>query len=226
MAMYEVGNFKFDTKTKARVFEADIRNRHKPATKAPHDVVLLSGSDLEFVGSLLLLHPDLDDKVKNGIVGIAVRWSTIKYTDLQYVIVDDNGDLTTFSINTCFYGKGTSLDLLFRKALRFEVADQIKAFRDSKVSGGMVKCAISKKIIPEQQAVVDHFPPFEDIVLTFLNGQTITQSMIAYDKNNFPILADDKMRREWREIHQITVDMGGIRMCDKTLNASAGRWKI
>lgn len=228
MAKFDVGAFSFESKKQAKALEQDIRGRHKPKARGKTDVVILEGVELEFIASLLERHPDVASKVANGIEAIAVRWSSINHTQTQYVIVDGSYAIVPFSINICLNGKPQTPEVTFRKALRWEVRDQIQAFKTAKTQNGQAVCAITGDTHPIAEMVVDHFPPFEDVVQAYLGGRDFRTISLVPDPQqpSMMVIADPEERKDWRFAHGITVDHGGLRIAHRIANASGGRWVI
>lgn len=129
---------------------------------------------------------------------------------IDYVAVYPTGEWI-ISANECFFKRLTRTAHDIRKvkrAARSTIRDQIEAFRNPTPC----QCGSSFKL------QVDHIRHFDDLITTFLDGNTPTE--FDYTDGSEPIF-QEPLRSEWSEFHRANAT---FRMMCATCNNGRPRW--
>jgi hypothetical protein len=134
------------------------------------DNVPLRGADAELV--LLLVHagrhPETAEKIGSGVADIVIRRS--EFGTRGFWLIRRDGTIVDFSYLTALDGQ-PSIETEARAALRWEINDQILAFRDvhaADLVAGSVTCGLCQQPMPPDNVHVDHHEPtFDELASRF-----------------------------------------------------------
>ncbi|GAA0897775.1 DCL family protein [Pseudonocardia zijingensis] len=163
MAPYLLGARRYPSKKAARDEFRRILNSNP-------DNVPLRGEDAELVSLLVHAgrHPEAAEKVGPGVVDVVIRRS--EFGTRGFWLVRRDGSIVDFSYLTALDGQ-SSVEAEARAALRWEVNDQILAFRDvhaADLAGGTVTCGLCQQLMTPDNVHVDHHEPtFDELASRF-----------------------------------------------------------
>jgi hypothetical protein len=199
----EIGGLAFPTKGKAIEHFQAILHRYEFG-------MLIPEPDATELHWLLERHPESASKAGVGIAHFSIR--SAMFGTRCFEVVRVNGETTDFSLKSCIDGKAPTALADALKALRSEVADDIRQrkwefFRSSPLPGGKVLCAISGKELSLDEAHADHAPPnsFKSIAQRFITENTIdvSNNFVTASKDNqyYPALVDRNLAELWRQFY-------------------------
>ena len=165
----------------------------------------LDGETLSDCIALFSRHPEFDQKQGSGIESVRVVLNPI-FGDRCFWIYRTDGSHTDISYLSCVTAKKPTARKAFMAACRNAIYDQIAAFKRLRFSQNLViKCEISGRLVSEQDAHVDHFIPFVNLVERFISSRRIDiQSVAIIDKGDGDIVtefADGDLKKKWQEYH-------------------------
>jgi hypothetical protein len=216
MARYVLGPREFASKAQAQAQFRRILNAHPDNTPLP-------GDDAALVALLIHegRHPETVQKIGPGIAEVLVRRSD--YGTRGFWLLRVDGSLVDFSYLTALDG-APSPERTARAALRFEIADQIIAFRDSQVRGATdgPACELCAQPVTPGAVHVDHAEPtFDDMATQFaaaLGGwQRLTVECVGPAGRR---LADRGLAQVWHRYHAHTAR---LRLVHARCNLTRGR---
>jgi hypothetical protein len=216
MARYVLGPREFASKAQAQSEFRRILNDNPDNTP-------LRGDDADLVALLIHegRHPETVEKIGPGIAEVFVRRSG--YNTRGFWLLRVDGSLVDFSYLTALDG-APSPERTARAALRFEIADQIIAFRDSLMRGatGGPACELCAQPVTPDAVHVDHAEPtFDDMATQFaaaLGGwQRLTVECVGATGRR---LVDRGLAQVWRRYHAHT---GRLRLTRARCNLTRGR---
>lgn len=191
MPPYELGGTNFRTKGDAVEYVRDVLRGS----------ALYAAVDDPLIYALLDRHPERERKLDGGVERIEVRPN--EWGDRCFTIVRPSGEAVAFSFRECFK---PSTDVQNAKAaLRVEITDQVKAFRD----GSELVCALTGVALTltpgsPQSAEVDHVPPatFDALAeewAVMVGGWSAVKHH-AVSQRRYLVL--DEQRASWQEFHR------------------------
>jgi hypothetical protein len=217
MARHVLGPREFASKAQAQAEFRRILNDHPDNTP-------LRGDDAELVALLIHegRHPETVQKIGPGIAEVLVRRSD--YGTRGFWLLRVDGSLVDFSYLTALDG-APSPERTARAALRFEIADQTIAFRDSQVRiacGGLLACALCAQPVTPDAVHVDHAEPtFDDMATQFAAAvggwQRLTVECVGATGRR---LADRGLAQVWHRYHAHTAR---LRLTHARCNLTRGR---
>jgi hypothetical protein len=163
VAPYLLGTRQYPSKKAARDAFRRILNTNP-------DNVPLRGEDAELVSLLVHAgrHPETAEKVGPGVADIVVRRS--EFGTRGFWLIRRDGSIVDFSYITALDGQ-PSVEAEARAALRWEINDQILAFRDvhaADLVGGTVACGLCRQPMTPDNVHVDHHEPtFDELASRF-----------------------------------------------------------
>jgi hypothetical protein len=217
MAIYLLGSRAFGSKAEARAAFGRI-------LRAYPDDVPLAGDDAELVFLLVYegRHPEAVEKVGPGIAEIVVRPSG--YGTRGFWLRRVDGSMVDFSYRTALDGPPRP-EATVRAALRWEIDDQIAAFRDSvqrRAGHEPVTCELCGQPVDTGSGHVDHAAPtFQQLAARFAEatggwGALAVECVGATGRR----LADRQLAEVWRRYHARTAR---LRITHARCNLTRGR---
>jgi hypothetical protein len=163
VAPYQLGNRRYPSKKAARDEFRRILNSNQLG-------VPLRGEDAELV--LLLVyegrHPDAAQKIGSGVQEVIIRRNEFRTPGFWLIRTD--GSMQDFSYVVALNGQ-PSPEAEVRAALRWEINDQVLAFRDlhaaDLVSGSMACGLCQHPMTPDNVHVDHHEPTFDELASRF-----------------------------------------------------------
>jgi hypothetical protein len=155
-----------------------------------------------FLGDLLLLHPEVADKVGGGIASFQVRQNE---GSRGFWLTRTDGSSTDFSFLSCLTPPLPESEA--RAAFRYEVQEQKFAFRDNAFSGtSWLNCPVSGIPVSATTCHVDHEIPFESLLTSFLNAVGVSLAEVKVeptrDGDTNTRLADRILAKKWATYHR------------------------
>ena len=198
MVDYFLGDYVFKTKKSMLVFVAAW------VQSKPHGYVLTS-LDMEWVNSLLKMHPRYDEKCK-GMTGIMIK-SVFKHN--CFFIIKDDGSMEDISYIKCVSGKDTSNEVNIHSALRWTIHDQISEFKECIFNNpeNPITCPISAKILKNDSSThIDHnyeVLPFVKLVKEFIIEEGIALDDVKTETTGtHRVLCDASLASRFVEYHR------------------------
>jgi hypothetical protein len=191
MPTYELGGVNFRTKGDAIEYVRDVLRGAQLYERVDDDLIY----------ALLDRHPERERKLEGGVERIEVRPN--EWGDRCFTIVRPSGEAVAFSFRECF--KPSTDVQNANAALRVEITDQVRAFRD----GSELVCAatgVALTLIPgsPQSAEVDHVPPatFDALAEEWAAsiGGWAAVKHHAVSQRRYLVL--DEQREGWQEFHR------------------------
>lgn len=191
MPPYELGGVNFRTKTDAIEYVRDVLRGAE----------LYATVDDPLIHALLDRHPERGWKLGAGIERIEVRPDD--WGKRCFVIIRPSGEAVAFSFRECFKPSTDAQNAKF--ALRVEITDQIKAFRDAQE----LTCVVTGRRLTLQpghphSAEVDHVPPATFGALAERWAATVggwsAVKHHAVGQRRYLVL--DEQRTSWQEFHR------------------------
>jgi hypothetical protein len=175
---FVVGELVFQSKKSAREYFQTILNRHTPGQTIDNPI------DVWSLHCLLARHPQYEQKVGCGVASFYVGqglWGTrcfyLKRTD---------GTTTDFSYKTALDGKEMAPVAQIKRAMRFEVGDDIQAakvkwFAENGDDEGRAVCAINGSQFTIEESAADHMEPYTFNVIAdmFLWHLTVVPEVVV-----------------------------------------------
>lgn len=167
MSKYQLGNLNFKTWNEVHKFAQDILNK-SPGT--------LAGVEFNFVKDLIEYHPNIENKLKNGIK--LIRVGKPEYgTGNAFLIIDNNDILQDISYKKCRpiakknKNKAIEKDIKAQitKAYREAVENDIKNYWQSHTLKVCSQCNSNKNIH------TDHIKPFIELVNEYKTLNNVTE---------------------------------------------------
>lgn len=177
-----------------------LRDHVRRILHRPRAAQWLDPSELEFLKSLLLLHPEAVRKIGCGVEGIWVGPNEFKQP--TFFLKRTDGTTTDFSYLSCITPPSEIDD--FKKACRRAIDPQVYAFKLAAFDGRLhVQCPILNRLVVFTEAHVDHEPPstFEFLVGSFFQGPT-PEVEGGKDGSMTYRLVDRELEAEWIRWHQ------------------------
>lgn len=146
-------------------------------------------------------HSDYPEKF-HGLTDIKIRYNPVYKTQLETIIIKNNGDEDNVSVlDNCITGKPK--DLLY-EAMRNSIYPQIQEFKNNSVKN-CVLCFDTKNIH------IDHFEPqFIDLKTEFVNNwkQALPCNFQSNESHSkiFDII-DECFEKKWIEYHRINATL-------------------
>jgi Protein of unknown function (DUF3223) len=129
---------------------------------------LLAGADFELVSAVIDRHPDREEKLAGGMIGVAVFMNNEGYSSRGFHIVRPDGSTKDFSYRVALgqAPRGPTL----QEACRTAVLPDIRAYRDARLADGAQCCDVSGEPLTSLNMHVDHAGewPFRRIVKEFV----------------------------------------------------------
>ena len=128
----------------------------------------LNSLDLSFCKSLLERHPDALAKIGVGVQSIKVL-VTPPWKTKGFILTRMDGTGVDFSFRACVSSRGIGHRQKVNKAARTSIYPQIASFKKTRISDGLIKCAITGQLLRWEECDVDHYPvPFADLLDQYL----------------------------------------------------------
>jgi hypothetical protein len=184
-------------------FERKVRDFLRSAPDGPIEDPLFYRE----IQDLLYLHPRYEEKVGCGIDRIVVA-ANVEGSGSGFLILRIDGSSERFSYPKCISGKEPTRKSLAVEAFRFEVRDQISAYRSTVKLP--VKCAISGQwIVHPSQLEIDHRVAFRDLLEAFRaeEGYFSWESVLTVGSGEDLRLADRARAARWWAFHKRTAEL-------------------
>jgi hypothetical protein len=200
----DIGDLNFARKSDAAEHFRQILRRYDPG-------VVLSELDATHVYWLLERHPEATAKIGAGVMEFSTRKAMFDTRCFEIRRID--GSTTDFSVKPCLDGKAPSAFAETLRAMRSEVAEDIKQmkwefFRASTHTDGKASCALTGRLLSLEEAMIDHAPPktFKALAERFLDENRIVpnEALLTPAKDNqyTPHLADRDLAEKWRGFYR------------------------
>ncbi len=183
----------------------------------------VTASDFRFLmDEVLPRHPNYDDKIGVGVVGIESRHN--QFGMRCFWLVRADGTETDFSFYKCAGSRTQATEL--KKSLRKIVVEDVMAFKMSSFSNSaVVLCAITGELTLEADCHVDHRPPqtFDRIVADWLKHNQLKVEDIELTSDDGQIgkvVADSGIRNSFRVWH---ADHASLQITTAVANLRQGR---
>lgn len=152
-----LGEFNFSTKKEAKALFSKILNETELEG-------FLEGENFDYVMALLLNHPQVKDKIGDGVEGIKVA-SGLHSLNRCFHVLRTDGSIENFSIGKCIDGEHSDFHkfcIACRRAVEIDVKIYKRKFFDENAdSNGLVRCQNnSSLLISFEEAHADHREPF------------------------------------------------------------------
>jgi hypothetical protein len=160
----------------------------------------VSSDDARFLGELLLLHAEADQKIGCGVASFQVEQNG---PTRGFWLTRTDGTRTDFSFIACLTPRTPEREAL--DGLRWAVRDQIRAFRESALVDG-ARCAVTGVTLAGEATHVDHDPAFLVLVDDFLQSRGLGLADVSVeptaDGEIITVLADEALAQAWADYHR------------------------
>ncbi len=186
---------------KRRKLELDL-NEAKAAAKrllrSGQTVVL--GPDLRFMRDLVDHHPEADQVIGVGVVGVWIGMNSLKQP--TFFLLRKDGTWTHFNYMLCV----TPVPPLekFKKVCREVVGPQIDAFKAEAFRGRThVPCPVTGRLLSIGQACIEHVPSFDYWLHEFCKKSGVAHAVhVETDARLAERLADPDLPVRWAVFHR------------------------
>lgn len=186
----------FPTKAAAQNAIRSILYRYKPGET-------LNDADTYFMRGVLALHPHAALKIGCGVKSFSVEqyeWNC------GFALTRTDGTKTDWSYVVCLTPPTRAKEAT--NGFRTEIREQIKDFRcDFFRTCLSPTCAITRApLVNDLSTHVDHDPPFEDLLASFLSQRSLQLENIevnaSQDNDLDTRLLDRQLAEEWQQYHR------------------------
>jgi hypothetical protein len=183
----------------------------------------LTPADTLFLAALLSRHPEAELKVGAGIASFQVESNG---PTQGFWITRVDGSRTDFSFVACLSPPSHASQV--KKAFRYAVTDQVRAFKEAAFAGGgAVACAVTGFALGREQAHVDHSPTFQSLLEWFMAERGISFADVAVnatrDGDTETVLVDDQLASAWSAFHRANA---GLRIVSAAANLGLLRRRL
>ena len=179
--------------------------RYSESKESLHDSVRLNNDDNALMQALLDKHPNVTEKVGDGVDHIYVSgFHRVTWCDTFFIKRID-GSSDPLGYNKCFTGKTPKQDVY--EALRAAVAGQINRYREDALRDNPV-CPYLGIRLERGNNHVDHVSPntFQSLVDVFLHEEHLQWFDLAltpsHTYHHCAPLADKGVERRWQQYHE------------------------
>lgn len=196
-----LGELKFDSKQEAKKHFSDILNKHPLGTELTND-------EFDDVMSLLLSHPQADEKIGSGVKSLKIDQGYNSSNRCFHIIREDES-IENFSIGKCINGDHSPFHkfcIACRKSVEPDLLEMKKQyFQENSDNDNRVTCSLTKEKIKFDESHIDHREPFTfaSIVHFFVQAKNIDLNQVEYiTKNNYGNeFKDNKLSQDFKSWH-------------------------
>jgi len=193
-----IGPYVFKTKKEAKETIIAVKNVYP-------DGEVLREPEHSLILELIAKHPRADEKIGCGIREFSVGPDIEFNKDRCFYLKRLDGSASDFSLHKCIDGEKEK-DLIYA-ALRSEIIDFVRLFRDGEFAKGPRTCPFTGSKLNLGSCHVDHAPPstFNHLVRSWLShsGFQVNEIKISLgaDMTNSRVMTDADQRMSWRKFH-------------------------
>jgi len=196
---YVFGTESFTSKKAVRIRAREIRDKYEEQTIIPENT-----ADYCFVEDLLLNHVEAEQKIGVGVEVLYVA-NAPDHPSTCFWIKRVDGSTTDFGVSECL----NDLYQINRMSLRELVKDKIEEYRKLRLGDSLSFVSdYSKMTFPAKEAVVDHDPPFDQLIMRFFSDrpENPRSELLTYscDASSIPKWRSKELPVAFRAFHANT----------------------
>lgn len=176
----------------------------------------LTASDFKIILDLLMLHPNVNEKINKGVEKI--RIAKIKYGNKAFEIVRFDSSAEVFSYIKCISSPRSSFTKFSqtcREVVQEDIRNVKQKYFDNNSKKGLAKCQETGQLSKWKALVIDHRQPntFSIIVERFIEVYKIDIQNIKYlNRDNLPDKFEDiELTNNFRNYHQEKANLRIVR---------------